>query len=102
MARSYESGATPTTVTGSDQAVLTTKGTYLGISVRETGGSNTATAKIYDNDSAASGTVIDEFTVSAAGALSHWFGPGGISLANGIYIDVSGSGALSGSVYHLS
>tara|TARA_Y100000310_G_scaffold313664_1_gene362278 strand:- start:151 stop:459 length:309 start_codon:yes stop_codon:yes gene_type:complete len=102
MARSYESGATPTTVTGSDQAALATKGAYFGISVRETGGSNTATAILYDNDSAASGTIIDEFTVAAGGTLSHWFGPGGVSLANGIYIDVSGSGALSGSIYHLS
>ena len=101
MARSYESGATSTTVTGSDQTALSTKGTYLGISVRETGGSNSATCIIYDNTSN-SGTKIDEFNVAAGGSAHHWFGPGGIGVENGIRIDVGGSGALAGAVYHLS
>lgn len=101
MARTYQSGASSTSLTGSDQTALSGKGAYFGISVRNTDASNTATCIIYDN-TANSGTKIDEFFVAANGSVHHWFGPGGIGVDNGIRLDVGGSGTLAGAVYHLS
>lgn len=84
-------------LTGSDQAVLTTQGRYGGYTVIETGGSNAATVRIYDNASAASGALIGAVNLAAGGSadvcLNH-----ATRIANGIYVDVGGTGTVAGSV----
>jgi hypothetical protein len=84
-------------LTGSDQAVMTTAAAFRGYTVIETGGSSTATVRIYDNASAASGTLIGAVNLAAGGSadLSIF---GGQWCKNGIYVDVGGSGTVAGSV----
>jgi hypothetical protein len=87
--------AIPVALTGSDQAVRTTHGTYCGFTIRETAGS-TAVVRIYDHASAASGTIIDTIGL-AANESAREFYPNGIRVSNGIYVDIV-SGAVEGSV----
>lgn len=81
-------------LTGSDQAVRAAPATYCGFSVRETAGS-TASLLVYDNASAASGTLIDVINL-AANESAREFYPGGIHCVNGIFVDVTGT--VQGSV----
>lgn len=82
-------------LTGSDQAVRATASVYSGFTVRETAGS-TALVRIFDNASAASGTVLDEISLSANESAREFY-PGGLWADNGIYVDVV-NGAVAGSV----
>lgn len=86
----------PVALTGSDQAVLETAGIYRGYSVVETGGSDAATVRIYDNASAASGTLIGAVNLAAGGAADISVDP--VWVVNGIYVDVGGDGTVDGSV----
>lgn len=76
----------------SDAAILTVAGSLCGVLIT-TDGANDATARIYDNKSAASGTTL---FLGKVNATSHfggaWFGDG-LSFSNGIYVDVTGTGA---------
>lgn len=86
----------PVALTGSDQAVRATAGIYRGYTVVETGGSSTATVRIYDNASAASGTLIGACNLAAGGSADIDVDP--VWCVNGIYVDVGGSGTVAGSV----
>lgn len=81
-------------LTGSDQAVLASPGVYRGVCLRETAGS-TAAVRLYDNASAASGTLIGAFSLAANGSVDVVYD--GIYVTNGVYADVI-SGAVEGSV----
>lgn len=88
--------ATAVALTGSDQAIRAAgSGIYLGFSVRETAGS-TATIRVYDNASAASGTLLDSIQLAANESAREWY-PGGIWFSAGVYVDIV-SGAVEGSV----
>lgn len=92
MKQSYQTVA----LTGADQAVKATAAMYGGYTVQETAGS-AATVRIYDNASAASGTLIGAVNLAANGSAD-------VSLVyptwcvNGIYVDVGGAGTVAGSV----
>lgn len=81
-------------LTGSDQAVLATRGIYKGFTVRETAGA-TATLVVYDNASAASGTIIEQIALAANESARELY-PNGVWCDNGIYVDVTGT--VAGSV----
>lgn len=83
-------------LTGSDQAVRATAGAYRGYTVVETGGSSTATVRIYDNASAASGTLIGAVNLAAGGSADVHCDP--VWCENGIYVDVGGTGTVAGSI----
>lgn len=83
-------------LTGSDQAVAATRTLYRGFSIRETSGSATALVRLFDNASAASGTVLEEIAL-AAGESAREYYRDGIWAYNGVYLDVV-SGAVAGSV----
>jgi hypothetical protein len=83
-------------LTGSDQAVSANPAIYRGFTVIETGGSNPATVRIYDNASAASGTLIGAVNLAAGGSADICVDPNWCS--NGIYVDVGGTGTVAGSV----
>ncbi len=87
--------ATLVALTGSDQVVRTTHGTYSGFSIRETAGA-TAVVRVYDNASAASGTLLDSISLAANESAREYY-LAGIAVANGIYVDVV-SGAIEGSI----
>jgi hypothetical protein len=86
----------PVALTGSDQAVRASSAYYRGFTIRETTGGATAVVRIYDNASAASGTILDEISL-VAGESAREFYPGGIWATNGVYVDVV-SGTVTGSV----
>ena len=85
-----QSTAIPVTVTG---AVSATPCTYRGFSIGSTAG---ATVTLYDNASAASGTILAQFTLAAAGWNSDDI-TDGLRCAAGIYLSVT-SGPVQGHV----
>lgn len=92
----YGRFANAVALTGSDQVVSATRTAYRGFCIRETSGSASALVRIYDNASAASGTVIDEISLVAGESTREWY-ESGIWTSNGVYVDVV-SGAVAGSV----
>lgn len=90
-------GATPRAIalTGASQAVCTSQGIYAGFTIRETGGS-TAVVRLWDNPSAASGTVLEEISLASGESARECY-PAGIRAALGVYVQVV-SGAVAGSI----
>ena len=56
-------------------------------------GTNAATLILYDNASAASGTAANKIVVDAGATYENFYIDGGVVCNNGIYADVSGTGA---------
>lgn len=83
-------------LTGSDQAVATTRTFYRGFTIRETSGSASAVVTIYDHASAASGTILEEIMLNPSESSREWYETG-IWASNGVYVDVV-SGSVAGSV----
>lgn len=83
-------------LTGSDQAVSVAAGIYAGFAIRETAGA-TATVRLYDNASAASGTLLDTIALAANESAREYYLPGGIWCVNGIYAKIV-AGTVEGSV----
>lgn len=82
-------------LTGSDQAAAATPAFYCGLVIRETA-AGSALVKVYDNASAATGTLLDIVALTANQVLATVLAVP-VRAANGIYIDVV-SGAVEGSV----
>lgn len=82
-------------LTGADQVVRDSHATYGGYTIRETAGA-VATVRIYDNASAASGTLLATISLAANESrdVQH---PVGIRADRGVYVDVV-AGAVEGSV----
>lgn len=85
----------PSTSSGlksADAVISAATSTLRGLTVIADG-TNEATVILYDNASAASGTVLDKVIVDAG--LTHVYVPyhGGVVALNGIYADVTGTGA---------
>ena len=99
MARPPGNTATTTALTGSDQGVLTGGGIFYGGCLYETGG-DTATATVHDG-TAASGTVIAYISL-ASGGVTNLNIANGVQVLNGIYVDVGGSGTVSGSIFSVA
>lgn len=56
-------------------------------------GTNAATAILYDNASAASGTVVAKIIVDATATYEDFSALGGIECSNGLFLDIGGIGA---------
>lgn len=82
-------------LTGSDQAVLDKPGVYRGITVANTGAA-AGTVKVYDNASAASGTLVETIALAADASLSVMYDDG-IWVTEGLFVDVA-DGTFEGSV----
>jgi hypothetical protein len=65
------------------------------------GGSDASSVIVYDNASAASGTVLVKL-VAVAGDCQIYHSPNGLMCNNGIYVDVSGTGVGVTVHYELS
>jgi hypothetical protein len=83
-------------LTGSDQAVSAVPVRYRGFALQETGGSAEVTVDIYDNDDAASGTLLDTVRLSPGESASVLHD--GIWASAGVYVDVGGTGTVKGSI----
>lgn len=88
--------AASTALTGANQAVLAGPGTYRGVCVRETAAAP-AVLRIYDNATAASGTLLDVVALAANGSASLFYPGGGLRASNGVYVQIV-SGTVEGSV----
>lgn len=86
-----------TALTGADQVVSAGPALYGGFTIRETSGSAGAVVRVFDNASAAAGTVLDEIALTAGESAREYYGGGGIFAAAGIFVNVV-SGTVSGSV----
>lgn len=87
--------ATPVNVTTS-AVVRSAASFYKGACVRETAGA-AAAVRIYDNASAASGTLLATISLPANGSHTDITPPGGVAAVNGIYWSVV-SGTVEGTV----
>lgn len=76
-------------------ATIATRPCILKSIILEGDGTNAATVTLYDSASAASGTVLAKLLLPASADQCIVFdgGPEGIECLNGIYADVSGTGA---------
>lgn len=75
-----------------DAAIKAGPGTLVGFTVL-TDGTNTATLILYDNPSAASGTVLGKMIVVGADRFDHIEFSSHRLASTGIYADVTGTGA---------
>ena len=83
-------------LTGSDQVISATSKHYRGFSIMETTGNAPAVVRIYDNSSAASGTVLEQISLLPGESAREWY-DSGVLTGNGVYVDVV-SGSVAGSV----
>lgn len=74
--------------------VATRSGVYDGLVIRETA-AGTALVKLYDNASAASGTLVDIISLAANGVATSIHR---VRFQNGLFVDVV-SGSVEGSVF---
>lgn len=92
------SAVTSIGVTGA-AAVRASAGNYYGYSLYNSSGS-AVVVKIYDNASAASGTLLDVVVVPAAGSVNAYYALedcyGGVRASNGVYFSPSAS--IEGSI----
>lgn len=78
-------------VAGASQAVCPRPTRYKGIVVRETSAA-ALVLRVWDNASAASGTLLDVISLAANGVYSSSIADGGIQAINGIFLErVSGT-----------
>jgi len=78
-----------------DRQAATSAGTLLGWAINETSGVAPATVAL--RDGTVEGDVVITITLAPGESTRDWFGPGGISLTQGLYIDAAG--AAAGSVF---
>lgn len=82
--------------TGGTTRPLTSTGTLMGWVVRETAGA-IATINLRDGDNPASGLILP-IGLAAAGFSHEWFGPGGLSIQEGVFVETV-AGAFVGSLF---
>jgi hypothetical protein len=87
-------GAAPVALTGANQVVTAGPAVYRGLTLRATAA---AVVRVWDNPSAAAGTLLDTVAVATDASVHAWYGDGGIRAARGIYVEVL-SGTVEGSV----
>lgn len=75
----------------------TAGGRLVGWSVRAD--TNPATINLYDGPAADPARYLGTIELAAGSSQTQWFGPGGVSFVDGLYAEVTGTGAVTGSVW---
>lgn len=75
---------------------MTAGGALVGYSIRESAGA-AAVVNLRDGPDAA-GQLVATVALAANAAETVWFGPGGLNLANGLFVEIA-TGAAVGAVY---
>jgi len=83
-------------LSGANQALSGTQAVYAGYSIRETAGA-AARVRIWDNASAASGTILETIGLTGLASSWSWLGPEGLWAVNGIFVEVV-AGTVEGSI----
>lgn len=98
----YDNTATSSDRLAADTAVMAGAGRLMGV-ILEGDGTNAASVILYDNASAASGLILAKIALKASSGdltISPTFPTGGIACNNGIFADVTGTGAAF-TVYYM-
>jgi hypothetical protein len=82
---------------GGGVRVTTSPGRLMGYAVRETSGTGAALVKFHDG-SDVGGDVAISLTLAAGESARDWFGPGGISIAYGLTVEIV-SGQVTGTAF---
>lgn len=90
----------PHKLTGADQPIRTGAVRYFGnTTLRNSHATDVISARVYDGVDA-TGPMLASFSLAAAEeALPQWFGPQGVTCELGVYVDVTGTGTLEGSLF---
>lgn len=94
-------GARPVQVgAGGTKQPATSPTSLVGYALRNTDPANPATVYLRDSFSGqgAGGDLVIPIQLTAGQCLSAWFGPGGLNLSRGLYVDIV-TGAVEGAVY---
>lgn len=83
--------------TGGTRRPTTTPAALAGFALRETSGAAPAVVVLRDGSDATGDPTIP-ITLAPGESVREWFGPGGVNLVYGLYVDVV-SGAVDGSVF---
>lgn len=90
--------ASPVPLTGANQAVMAGPAIYRGFTLREAAVvAAAATVRIWDNPSAASGTLLEVVELPADGSAQAFYSDGGIRAHLGVFVEVV-AGTVEGSV----
>ena len=92
IAAAGDRNVTSSGLVAADSAIVTGKG-HLEAVIGVTDGTNDATCVLYDNASAATGTVLWKGKVTAANNFGGATFPTPINFTNGIYLDITGTNA---------
>ncbi|MEN8672572.1 hypothetical protein [Nocardioides sp.] len=83
---------------GATKRPLTSPGALVGYAIRNLSEEDEATVRVLFHDgSDANGDVVLPLTLLPGESARDWFGPGGINLTYGLFVDIDGS--VEGSVY---
>lgn len=74
----------------------TSPSSLVGFALRNT--SAVVSAEVLLRDGDADGDIVIPLTLAPSESVRDWFGPGGINLTHGLYVDVS-AGAIDGAVF---
>ncbi len=85
------------TAAGATARPTTSAGALVGFSLRNTSDATTATVALRDGPDNA-GVLVATVQLAPSESVRDWFGPGGLSLSEGLYVDVT-TGAVEGAVY---
>ena len=86
------------TVTSSGIISAVGLGTFKGFVISNDHDTDEAQITIYDNASAASGTVIAKVVVGPDSTETLWLAQGGVNFTNGLYCGIA-AGTISASIY---
>jgi hypothetical protein len=93
-----DQGARPVPIEAGKRVRLATSGgTLAGFSLRETTGVAVAVVNLRDGDDA-NAALVQTISLAPAESVRDWFGDRGISLYNGLFMDVA-AGAVDGAVF---
>jgi len=92
-ARPVPVGATP----GATANVTRSPGALVGYAIRNLSTADNATVRVLFRDGDEDGDVILPLVLAPGESARDWFGPGGISLFEGLFMDIDGD--VEGSVY---
>lgn len=76
---------------------LASPGAFLGLTVVDPGALATASVSVYDGRDASTGTLLGTWLIGSG--VTAWFGPSGINVSEGLFIEFTDTTSPRGSVF---